>query len=27
LYATLFCLGFFIGTTAIQCLTFIPKVS
>ncbi len=26
LYATLFCLGFFIGTTAIQCLTFIPNV-
>ena len=25
-YATLFCLGFFIGTTAILCLTFIPKV-
>ena len=26
LYATLFCLGFFIGTTAILCLIFIPKV-
>ena len=26
-YATLFCLGFFIGTTAILCLIFIPKVS
>ena len=26
LYAILFCLGFFIGTTAIQCLTFIPNV-
>ena len=25
-YATLFCLGFFIGTTAILCLIFIPKV-
>ena len=27
IYATLFCLGFFIGTTAILCLIFIPKVS
>ena len=27
LYAVLFCLGFFIGTTAILCLIFIPKVS
>ena len=26
-YATLFCSGFFIGTTAILCLIFIPKVS
>ena len=26
IYATLFCLGFFIGTTAILCLIFIPKV-
>ena len=25
-YATLFCLGLFIGTTAILCLIFIPKV-
>ena len=27
IYAALFCSGFFIGTTAILCLTFIPKVS
>ena len=27
IYATLFCLGFFIGTTAILCLIFIPKVN
>ena len=26
LYATLFCVGFFIGTTTILCLIFIPKV-
>ena len=27
IYATLFCLGFFIGPTAILCLILIPKVS
>ena len=27
IYATLFCLGIFIGTTTILCLIFIPKVS
>jgi gamma-aminobutyric acid type B receptor len=26
LYATLFCFGFLVGTTAILCLIFIPKV-
>ena len=26
-YASLFCLGIFVGTTAILCLIFIPKVS
>ena len=26
IYAAIFCLGFFVGTTAILCLIFIPKV-